>query len=113
MPFTGRAWVACASAGVDSDGPCACTAVGASVRVAAASARARGCVARAPCCLGSQRHNMAQYFLKRNYSVPVVHMVSYPVLVVPTSRLVVLFTPGVHLVIFLVHLVVYLGLGSP
>ena len=43
----------------------------------------------------------------------VVHMVSYPVLVVPTSHLVVLFTPGVHLVIFLVHLVVYLGLGSP
>ena len=43
----------------------------------------------------------------------VVHLVSLPVLVVPTSHLVVLFTPGVHLVIFLVHLVVYLGLGSP
>ena len=47
----------------------------------------------------------------------VVHMVSFPVLVVPTSHLVVLFTayisPGHILVLFLVHLVVYLGLGSP
>ena len=45
----------------------------------------------------------------------VVHMVSFPVLVVPISNLVVLFTQSFHLVIFQVHLVVYLGLliGSP
>ena len=43
----------------------------------------------------------------------VVHLVSLPILVVHTSTLVVLFTPGVHLVPFLVHLVVHLGLGSP
>ena len=41
----------------------------------------------------------------------VVHLVSLPILVVHTSTLVVLFTPGVHLVPFLVHLVVYLGLA--
>ena len=48
--------------------------------------------------VGVERTTRTEYtlILIRNYSVLVVHMVSYPVLVVPTSHLVVLFTQ-IHL----------------
>ena len=49
--------------------------------------------------VGVERTTRTEYVLiiiNRNYSVLVVHMVSYPVLVVPTSHLVVLFTQ-IHL----------------